>query len=114
MTAMGFPHVGLYSTHAFRRGATQEVWDSGSTLSTVLKTGTWRSARYKNYLDLQADEAINISTLLLTTLGSDSDDSAPDREKKLYRPNKVVKKRMRKIPLSFANEVEKQGEEAPD
>ena len=39
MTATGVPQGGLYSSHAFRRGATQEVWGAGSTLSTVLKTG---------------------------------------------------------------------------
>ena len=65
MAAMGFGQGGLYSPHAFRRGETQEIIDSGSTISTIIKSGTWLSACYKNYLDLKADEEINISTLLL-------------------------------------------------
>ena len=112
MTAMAVPEGGLFSSHAFRRGATQEIKDSGSTFATILKTGTWRSACYKNYLDLQADEAINISTLLLENLGSDSDDS--DHDPKERRMKRKVTKRVRKIPITFTNEVNEQGEERAD
>ena len=60
--------------HAFRMGATQEILNSGSTFPTVLKSGIWSSGGYKCYLDLHADEAINISALLASALDSDSDD----------------------------------------
>ena len=62
------------STHAFRRGATQEIKDIGSTLSLIIKSGTWAHAGYRAYLDLQADYAINMSSFILDSLGSDIDD----------------------------------------
>ena len=105
MTALGFDQGGLYSSHAFRRGATQEVKNSGSTLATILKTGTWLSACYKNYLDLKADEAINISTLLLDNLGSDSEDSDHDPMTKRDKRRKNITKKVRKLPLSFRNDT---------
>ena len=74
MTKIG--HLGgpEFSSHAFRRGATQEIKDSGSTISLIIQSGTWTNAGYRAYLDLQADYAINISSLVLDALGSDSDD----------------------------------------
>ena len=49
------------------------------------------------------DEAINISTILLETVGSDGEDSDPDRPTK--RENeKGIAKRMRKIPIAFMND----------
>ena len=87
MTALGFDQGGRYSPRAFRRGATQQILDSGSTLATILKTGVWLSACYKNYLGLMAAEALNISTLLLDTMGSDSEDSDIDRPNRLRNGN---------------------------
>ena len=104
LTAMGTPEGGKFSSHGFRRGATNEVKNSGSTLATILGTGTWLSACYKNYLDLMAGEAINVSTLLLDKLGSDSEESDPDRPPKRKQREKRVTKRMRAIPLTFTNE----------
>ena len=101
MTQLKFDQGGKYSSHAFRRGATNEVKSCGSTLATILKTGTWTSASYKNYLDLQADEAINISQLLIEGLGSDSGDSDHDRPQKQQRRIKKMTRKMRKIPLTF-------------
>ena len=101
MAELGFDQGGKYSSHAFRRGATNEVKSCGSTLATILKTGTWTSASYKNYLDLQADEAINISRLLIEGLGSDSEESDNDRPKKRVSRTKHMTKKMRKIPMTF-------------
>ena len=108
MTALKYPEGGKFSSHAFRRGATQEIKNSGSTLATIVKSGTWLSACYRNYLDLSADEAINISTLLLETLGSDSEDSDPDIIRK--RPTqKAIIKRVRKVPMTFRNDPPEEG-----
>ena len=111
MTALGFDQGGLYSSHAFRRGATQEVSDSGSTLGTILGTGNWLSACYKNYLDLKADEAANISALLLDRLGSDSDESDPDQKQTNL---KRIKKRTLKVPMTFRNPGNSSGAEDTD
>ena len=85
-----FDQGGLYSPHGFRRGETQEVMDSGSTLATIIKTGTWLSACYENYLDLKSDEAANISTPLPDQLGSDSEDSDPDNRATSFKKIKNV------------------------
>ena len=107
-TALKCPEGGRFSPHAFRRGATQEIKNSGSTFATIVKSGTWLSARYRNYLDLSADEAINISTLLLDTLGSDSEDSDPGVVKK--RPTeKAIIKRAREVPMTFRNDSPEKG-----
>ena len=44
MTALGFDRGGMYSSHAFRRGATNEIKNSGSTLATIITFGTWLSS----------------------------------------------------------------------
>ena len=56
-------------------GAAQEISASGSTLATIIGSGAWTSGGYKCYLDLQAEEAANISALLLEKANSDSDES---------------------------------------
>ena len=60
--------------HAFRMGATQEILNSGSAFPTILKSGIWTSGGYKCYLDLNANEAIDISALSVSALDSDSGD----------------------------------------
>ena len=74
------------SSHASRRDATQEIINSGSTFPTISESGIWNSGGYKCYLDLHADEAINISALLSSALGPYSDDpdtlpNAPNNKK---------------------------------
>ena len=97
MTKIGYADGARYSSHAFRRGATQEIKDSGSTLSIIIKSGTWTHSGYRSYLDLQADFAINISRFVLDAADSDSndeDDSLPKNERK-------IRKRMKGVPISF-------------
>ena len=65
MAALQFDQGGMYSSHAFRRDATDEVKNSGQTIATILKSGTWISAFYKNYIGINADESINSSQLLI-------------------------------------------------
>ena len=77
MTKLRYDQGRKYSPHAFRRGATEEIKNSGPTFATVIKSGGWAAAGYKSYLDLQADEAVNISKLLLDTTNSDSNDTDP-------------------------------------
>ena len=99
MTKLGFSDGPKYSSHAFRRGATQEIKDSGSTLSVIIKSGTWTHSGYRAYLDLQADYAINISSLLLEALGSDSDDPDHNEGKKTRR----IRKRIKGVPVAFVD-----------
>ena len=100
MTKLGYPDGAKYSPHAFRRGATQEIKDIGSTLALIIKSGTWTHAGYKAYLDLQADFAINISRFVLDALGSGSEDDDPDHPAN----EKRMRKRMKGIPVAFVDE----------
>ena len=86
-----------FSSHAFRRGATQEIFNSGSVLATILKSGMWNAAGYKSYLDLHADEAINISALLATALDSDSDDPDLPQDQQETRKRTKAMTKARKI-----------------
>ena len=102
MTKMGYRDGPKFSSHAFRRGATQEIKDSGSTLSVIIKSGTWTHAGYKSYLDLQADYAINISRFLIESLGSDSEEEdacGPPAEQR-------IRKKLKGIPVAFVNHTE--------
>ena len=94
MEKLGYDQGRKYSPHAFRREATEEIKDSGSTFATIIKSGTWTAAGFKSYLDLQRDEALNISRLLLENADSNSedDDPPPDRDRDL-RP------RLKTIPM---------------
>ena len=100
MTKLDYDRGHKYSSHAFRRGATEEIKNSGSTFATIITSGGWTAAGYKSYLDLQADEAVNISKLLLETTNSDSNDTDPTDlplEQKL-------RKKVRRIPLALRKE----------
>ena len=63
-----------FSSHAFRRGATDEIKNPGSAFATILTSGVWPTGGFRCYLDLHAGEAVNISALLIQALDSDSDD----------------------------------------
>ena len=65
MVSAGFDAGGIYSPRAFRRGATQGILASGSTLSAILTPGTWESSGYRAYLDTQLDEALNITRIVI-------------------------------------------------
>ena len=94
MTKMGYMQGRRFSSHGLRKGATQEISASGSTIATIIGSGTWTSGGYKCYLDLQADEAANISALLLEN--ADSDSGGSDRE----RPSclQSIRNKLPKVP----------------
>lgn len=58
------------------------------------------SAAYRNYLDLLADEEIDIATLLIECLRSDSEDSYPDIDRRRRRKMNFTR-RARMAPLTF-------------
>ena len=72
------------------------------------------SACYENYVDLQADGAINISTLLLDTLGSDSGDDDPDLQERETKTDANATNRMRKIPMAFRGDAITEDDQTSD
>ena len=88
-----------FSPRAFRRGAKQEINDIGSTLSAIIQPGDWAHSGYRAYLDLQADYAINFSSLIISALVSDSDD--PDHIRP--RKEKRIRKQMKWTPVALVD-----------
>ena len=91
-------------------GDTEEIKHSGSTFAAIIKSGTCTASGCKIYLDVQADEAINISKLLLDTSNPDSDDADPDSppvEQKLRRKvTKIPPAPRREKPLKLLGSAE--------
>ena len=92
----------LYPSHAFRRGDTHEIINSGSTFPAVLKSGIWTSGGYKCYMNLHADEEITLSALPASAMDSDSADpdtppTSPNDKKRDGHGGgqKITKKRTR-------------------
>ena len=80
MSELGFDRPQEYSSKAFRRCATREILETGAALGVIISSGTCAAAGYRAYLDLQMGEALNISSLLIESIGSDSgetDDEPP-------------------------------------
>ena len=89
-----------YSPHAFRRGATEEIKNSGSTTDTIIKSDIWAAAGRRPYLGIQIDETSNISRLLLETANSDSDDSDND----IRDVSRTLRKKLNKNPMELKQE----------
>ena len=62
-----------FSSHDFRKGSTGEIKNSGPTFAIILTSGLWPPGGFRCYLGLRADEAINISALLIKAIESESD-----------------------------------------
>ena len=59
ISTLDFDKGGKYSPHALRRGATEEIKNGATILTSVLKSGTWVSGSYHKYHVLQAGEAVS-------------------------------------------------------
>ena len=72
MVDLGYSDGVKFSPEAFRRGDSEEIKNSGSTFATILTSETWNGAGYNASLDLQKDEDVNITALLLENGDSDT------------------------------------------
>ena len=71
---IGLPNAPRYSSHAFRRGAAQELKEKGAQWSTIATLGGWRSLAFRGYVDLTADIARDMSKLLAEEVAFASDE----------------------------------------
>ena len=74
LARMGIPEAERYSSHAFRRGAANELTKRGSQWSTVATLGEWRSLAFRGYVDLTLQLDKDMSKLLAETDRILSDD----------------------------------------
>ena len=91
-TALDFDRGVAYSPHSFLRGATAEFKNWWLALASILKSGTWPSASYKNYMCAQSVGAIDVSALLIEGSGPDIRDSDHDIPKNAARPKRRLKR----------------------
>ena len=78
---VGFSDGHLYTSKAFRRGATQELLTSGYSLEVIKGSGGWNGAgSFKSYVDLEMDSSFRISRLLVAL--SDGESSEEENIKK--------------------------------
>ena len=77
LSKMHVPSADRYSSHAFRRGTSQELKESGSPWAVVASSGFWRSPSFRGYVDLSRDVEIGVQQLFDVDLDSDSADEEP-------------------------------------
>ena len=73
------PAVARYSSHGFRRGAAQELKESGSQWPIVASLGQWSSLCFKGYVDLSDEMAQEMGKLFIDSYDSESDEEEPQR-----------------------------------
>ena len=68
------PSADRYSSHGFRRGASQELKESGSPWTVVFSSGLWRPPSFRGYADMSRDVELGVQQLFDVDLDSDSAD----------------------------------------
>ena len=62
-----------YPTHGFRRGASQDLKETGSQWAAIATMGEWKSLAFLGYADLTDEVDRNMAKLLIETEMGDSD-----------------------------------------
>ena len=73
MNKLRIPEASRYSSHAGRRGTTQEIKESGPTCSVVATTGLWHSPDFRGYQYMSRYSEIGARQLGDVDLDSESD-----------------------------------------
>ena len=74
MLAAGFAQGGSFSSHCFRRGATQEIQMAGGSTDRIKEAGFWKGMGFRPYIDTQLTGALKVSRLTDRPTNSDSED----------------------------------------
>ena len=75
LAKLGVPDRDRYSSHCLRRGAANAIFQSGSTLSEIMRTGGWKSSSFRVYLDLHRSEELSLKSILVEDSQSSSESS---------------------------------------
>ena len=68
------PAVQRYSSHGFRRGAPQELKESGAQWPIVAEVGKWKELSFRPYVDLSDELAESMAQLFIESYSFDSDE----------------------------------------
>ena len=74
LSNIAVPAAERYSSHGFRRGAAQELKETGSPFSIVGSLGQWSGASFKSYVDLSDELCRDLSKLLIHSYTFESDE----------------------------------------
>ena len=70
---IGFADSDSFSSKCFRRGCSNAMKDSNSTLGQIMRAAGWNAAGFRSYLLLQKDEEAFVSSLIRALDSPDSD-----------------------------------------
>ena len=73
LTKMQVPEATRYSSHALRRGPTQELKESGPPWSAITPSGFWHSAASRGYVDMSMDVELGGKQLFDVDVDADFD-----------------------------------------
>ena len=65
LAKLGIPFAESYTSHGYRRGATQELKERGNQWPVIASIGEWRSLAFMGYVDVAKDVAQEMSKLLM-------------------------------------------------
>ena len=74
---LNFPNGHRYTSKAIRRGATQELTETGKMMQVIKGSGAWVGDGFLSYIDLEFDKTLKISRLLISLEDSSSDEEGP-------------------------------------
>ena len=80
-----------YTSESPRRGATQDLLDTGETPQIVKKSGAWFGGGFRSYIDLELGKSIKVSRMISSLGGDSSSDDENPRSRPDKRRNKVRK-----------------------
>ena len=96
MTEAGYEYGSRFSSHCFRRGATQELKVDGADDTKIKGAGCWRGMGFRAYADTQLTDALKISRLVAKATISDSEDDPDAPENVAFVES--LRKRLRPFP----------------
>ena len=67
LAKIGIEFAQSYTSHGFRRGASQELEEKGPQISVIATVGEWRSLAFLGYVETALDVARDMSKLLIET-----------------------------------------------
>ena len=73
LSRLSVVHAEKYSSHGFRRGAAQELKETGSQWAASATLGGWKSLAFLGYVDLTDEVERDMAKLLIETYQVDSD-----------------------------------------
>ena len=74
LARLRIPAANLYSSHGFRRGAAQELKESGSQWPIVAGVGQWNGLSFRNYIDISDELSRDMAQLFIHSYDFESDD----------------------------------------